>query len=356
MTSELWHEVANLFDAASDLGAPARAALLAERCEGRPDLRAEVESLLLADARAPGFLEMPAAVVTPPPPIDVVERVGPYRLVERIGAGGMAAVFRARRDDDRAPREVAVKIAACADRGLDRERQWLRALRHPHVVTLVDVDSELDAPFLVMELVDGPPITQYCEQHALPIDRRLRLFRDVCAAVHHVHERGIVHRDLKPANVLVTRAGVVKLIDFGVATRVDATGGPSRRAPARARRDEVPVPLTPNYASPEQICGHRVTTASDVYALGVLLYELVTGARPYEADGLPLAQLRTVVLRTMPKKPTTTTRFAGGRRHGDLDAVVLKALDKRPERRYASAGALSAGVGRCLDRLTTSAR
>jgi serine/threonine protein kinase len=363
MESPLWPEIDAIFTAAAELTGEARAAFVAAGCAGRPDLQAEVESLLAAHDRADTFLE--TLVNHPPLGVPPGTMLGPYRLVERIGEGGMANVYRAERVDGTFEQQVAVKIAHAifrdeeSSRRFRAERQILAELRHPHIVTLLDGGTfQRDQPYLVMELVDGTPITRESQASARSIEARLRIFRDVCAAVQYAHSHGVVHRDLKPANVLVTRDGMVKVLDFGVAKLLEA-----ERVPGHTLTRTAPAPLTMNYASPEQLRGTAVTTASDVYALGVLLYEMVTGQRPYEIEGLPLDEVLAVVLDTTPPKPSTTGRrrytaissaeapslpYDRRRLRGDLDAIVLKALAKEPERRYASAGELGDDIGRFL--------
>jgi serine/threonine protein kinase len=363
-----WDEVDAVFAEAVALGADslARARLIAERCADRPDLRSEVEALLSAHERAGAFLGVAAAdeARAPDRTLGPGTPIGAWRLVEQIGQGGMADVYRAERADGLFGHAVAIKVtrSAMLDPEIARrvriERQILASLQHPHIVTLLDGGTLPDGrAYLVMELVSGAPITRDCRDRRRSLEERLRLFRQVCAAVHHAHRHGIVHRDLKPANILVTTEGVPKVLDFGVAKLLAST-------PVSESHTETGLltgPLTPNYASPEQLRGLPVTTASDIYALAILLYEIVTGGRPYETTGQPLDRVIDLVLHTQPAPPSAWRSPDGEaaaadvlpydrrRLRGDLDAIVMKGLAKEPERRYASAEELAADVGRALD-------
>jgi tetratricopeptide (TPR) repeat protein len=270
----------------------------------------------------------------------------------------MGRVYRAERADGAYAQQVAVKVTrvSLVDREAARrfraERAILAGLTHPNIVRLLDGGTlPSSQAWLAMELVDGKPITRVALDAALPLVARLRLFRDVCAAVHYAHQHGVVHRDLKPQNVLVGADGAAKVVDFGVAKLLDARPGDADANATSMTR----APLTPNYASPEQLRGLAVTTASDVYALGVLLYELLTDAKPYETTGKPLDEVLAIVLEREPARPSLVSLPDGtpaGRtwpRRGDLDAIVSKAMAKPPERRYASAAELAGDVGRYLD-------
>ena len=353
---EFWSRVDAVFIAAVELegDAGARAALVDARCGGDDALLAEVRSLLTAHEQSGGFLA-PAPGSARPDPTALGTIVGAYRLTARIGEGGMGDVYRAERADGLFGHAVALKVTrgsvidpSTAAR-FATERQILATLQHPHIVTLLDGGTLADGrAYLVMELVDGVPITKVCADRRLGLEERLALFRQVCAAAHYAHRHAIVHRDLKPANVLVTPDGVVKVLDFGVAKLLAAETGDGQTVPG-----VLPGPLTPNYASPEQLRGLAVTTASDVYALGVLLYELVTGGRPYETTGQPLDRVIDLVVRTEPPRPSsrvpdfaTPLPWDRGRLRGDLDAIALKALAKEPEARYASAEQLADDVAR----------
>jgi serine/threonine-protein kinase len=281
--------------------------------------------------------------------------IGSFRLAERIGQGGMGAVYRAERDDGAFTQRVAVKLIDAAlrspevSRRFRAERQILAALQHPHIVTLLDGGFVEDGrAYLVMELVEGVRVTDYCVERELPLADRLRLFRDVCAAVQEAHQHAIVHRDLKPENILVTSDGVVKVLDFGIAKLLEEPYDSPHTMTG------VVQPLTPNYASPEQLRGLRVTVASDIYALGVMLYELVAGVRPYETSERTLDEVLDIVASRDPSRPSSTDvghrRLPYDRRllRGNVDAIVSKAMSKEPARRYGSARELADDIDRHL--------
>ncbi len=291
--------------------------------------------------------------------------IGPYELVEEVGRGGMGSVWRARRIDGSFERDVAVKLIR---HGLDRasivqrfeiERQVLARLEHPGIARLYDGGTAVGGqPYLVLELVDGTPIDQYCRSRALSVDETLELFQAVCEAVHFAHGNLVLHRDLKPGNVLVTRDGRVKLLDFGIAKLL------GEEDPALTLTREHPL-LTPRYASPEQIRGQPLTTTSDVYSLGVLLYELLTGQSPYEPHTSSRTEIESAALHHPPAAGsvalTRVDRSPGTRRRarrlrGDVDAVLAKALEKRPENRYASAEQLGEDIRRLREGLPLVAR
>jgi serine/threonine protein kinase len=362
---EFWSRVDAVFNAAVETedDAEARALLIVRLAAGDDAVVAEVRSLIAAHDRSGDFLgpaeEAPLGSLRPG------ATLGTYRLDAKIGEGGMGDVYRAERADGAFGRAVAIKVTrggvldpASAGR-FRTERQILATLQHPHIVTLLDGGATPDGrAYLVMELVDGVPITAYCADRRLGLDDRLALFRQVCAAAHYAHRHAIVHRDLKPANVLVTAEGAAKVLDFGVAKLLAAESADGQTVPGL-----LPGPLTPNYASPEQLRGLPVTTASDVYALGVLLYELVTGARPYETTGQPLDRVIDLVVRADPTRPSDAIPRASAsvpwdrrRLRGDLDAIVLKAMAKEPESRYASAEQLADDVARFVARQPVSAR
>jgi serine/threonine protein kinase len=335
---------------------PALAASLGDR----PDLRAEVEALLNAHdavaAAAPPEKELRA---TP----GAGARLGAYRLVEKIGEGGMGEVYGAERVDGAFEQRVAVKVTRATvnredlSRRFKIERQILASLRHPNIVTLLDGGATEDGlAYFVMEYVEGTLISDYCHERALPLETRLQLFRTVCGAVQSAHQHGIVHRDLKPANILIQPDGVPKVLDFGLAKMVTTP-----EANREATVGLVPAPLTPNYASPEQLRGLPVTTACDVYALGVLLYELVTGVRPYETQGQSLDRIVAIVLNEVPPRPSSvrphpSVPYPPSRLRGDVDAIVAKAMAKEAAERYDSAGELASDIGRVLRREPVLAR
>ena len=357
---DFWAAVDSAFAAAVELPEGARGALLDDICAGRPGVRREVESLLAAHAEAAAFLP---SLQNDEPEVTGPTRIGAYLLLERIGVGGMGEVFRADRDDGAFEHKIAIKLLAASladpltERRFRAERQILASLRHPNIVTLLDAGVAPDGrAFIAMEYVAGVPITEFCRERRLSLRARLALFRTVCEAVHYSHLHLVVHRDLKPANILVTSDGVAKVLDFGIARLLD-------EAPAVRGATRDLAALTPNYASPEQVRGLAATAGSDVYALGVLLFELLTGRRPYEAEGRTLDDLIRVVAEEDVPRPSTVAPDAATRPpyelatlKGDLDAVILRALAKAPAERYASAAALADDLSRFEAGLPVAAR
>ncbi|HEX7709001.1 MAG TPA: tetratricopeptide repeat protein [Thermoanaerobaculia bacterium] len=363
--------LAQLLDAALPLNPEARERFLDETCAGDQALRDELVSLVAALEEDPSFLEVPALgemEAAVPPPIGAEELIGPYRVQRLIRAGGMGAVYLALRDDG-AERPVAIKlmhpglVGATALARFARERRILATLDHPHICRLLDWGLTTGGrPFLVMPfLEDALSITEYCDHHRLSVRERVALFRDVCAAVHHAHQNLVVHSDLKPANVLVTADGRVQLVDFGIARLLG--GGTDMVTGASSAR-----PLTPAYASPEQIRGQSPTTASDVYGLGVLLYEMLSGSLPYMLDMTNAAALVHAICESEPVAPSSAVHQAGAEAwsstparlsaelRGDLDTIVLCAMAKEPSRRYGGAAALSDDLERWLDGRPVTAR
>src|SRR3954462_9209745 len=290
MRPERWQEVRELLDEALALPAAERSVYLDTICPQDPELRSEVESLLDSHEQAGSvFLNSPVADLKralgePGLPCGWIgRRIGVYQIEAEIGHGGMGEVYRAVRADGQYKREVAIKLvrggydtAVVLERFL-HERQILASLDHPNIARLYDGGTtEEGLPYLVMELIEGTPIDQYCEEHDLGVNERLNLFTQVCAAVQYAHQRLVIHRDIKPSNILVTAEGVPKLLDFGIAKILQASDEPE----ALATMTIMPA-MTPEYASPEQIEGAHATTLSDVYSLGAVLYELLTGAKPY---------------------------------------------------------------------------
>src|SRR3990167_6323740 len=289
MEPERWRTAKRLFQEAIELDEPERGTYLDRACSGDDALRAEVAALLAAHAAAGDRFEKSPITDTPAwlgenaddeaPP----ERVGPYRLVRQLGRGGMGTVYLGLREGDELAQPVAVKVVK---RGMDSdaivrrfrtERQILASLHHPNIARLYEGGSTgAGSPYFVMEYIEGQPLDVYCESRELATEERLRLFQQVCAAVQYAHQNLVVHRDLKPTNILVTPEGVPKLLDFGIAKLLDPQAEPA--APDLTAIDR---PLTPEYASPEQVRGEAMTTASDVYSLGVVLYRLLTGRLPY---------------------------------------------------------------------------
>jgi tetratricopeptide (TPR) repeat protein/tRNA A-37 threonylcarbamoyl transferase component Bud32 len=359
-------EVAQLFERALAVDPGERAAVL-DGC-GDPAVRREVESLLAADEQAGGFLELPQPGAADP----ADARIGPYRLVRALGEGEVSTVHLAVRDDDAYHQRVAIKLIRP---GMDsrqilqrfrQERQILASLSHPNIARLLDGGSTpAGQPYFVMEYVDGEPLDVHCEQRQLPVVRRLELFVRVCQAVHFAHRNLVVHRDLKPSNILVDADGTPKLLDFGIAKLVGPEPGlgpglepglepdVGRAGVAVEPTATVARLMTPHYASPEQIQGRPVSTASDVYSLGIILYKLLTGRRPYELASLALSDIERVVREAAPPPPSEIAR---GRLPRDLDNIVGMAMRKEPERRYASAQELADDVRRCLEHRPVVAR
>src|SRR5450755_1386887 len=372
---ERWARVKELFEAAVDLDPNQRTALLEKECGGDEALRGEIESLLKSDERTDGFIEHPAfALPRDLFPDDVEEpfvgrQFGAYQLIREIGRGGLGAVYLAARADDEYRKEVAIKVIR---RGLDtddiirrfrNERQILAQLDHPNIARLIDGGTTDDGlPYFVMEYVNGEPINVYCDANALPTTERLKLFRKVCAAVTYAHQNLVIHRDLKPSNILVTQEGEPKLLDFGIA-KLLITGDELFTQTIPALRV-----MTPEYASPEQVKGDKIMTTSDVYSLGVLLYELLTGQRPYRLKTRTPEEIARAITEQEPERPSTAASQRPDRNspqsanrnpkvlRGDLDNIVLMAMRKEPARRYASVGQFSEDIRRHLEGLPVRAR
>jgi eukaryotic-like serine/threonine-protein kinase len=371
MTPERWSRVKEIFAGALERDPAERTTYVEAACASDPELRVEVISLLDAHETAGGFIEQEAAqrvgLTSAAPKKDWIgRRLGPYRIVGEAGRGGMSEVFKAVRDDQQYEKQVAIKLLKP---GLDTdsllrrfkaERQILAQLSHPNIAHLLDGGATEDgAPYLVMEYIEGKPIDLYCDDRELGVNERLDLFRSLCSAVHYVHQHLMVHGDLKCGNVLVTDQGVVKLLDFGIAKLLGPAPGTKREEP----RATTFLALTPEYASPEQVRGEPISTASDVYSLGVLLYRLLSGDLPHKATGSTTWALAQQICEQDPAQPSVTAveattgyaRFATTLR-GDLDNIVLKALKKAPEERYPSAEQLSEDLRRYLRGFPVAAR
>jgi len=401
MDAERWDAIRDIFEQALSRPPDERMEFLSRACAGDEDVRRDVESLIDAFER-PGPFDDLADELVPPLAISlqesslVGEQVGPYRIVREIGRGGMGAVYLAERDDGSFEQTVALKLVPYHRAGKDlfvrflNERQILAQLQHPNIARLLDGGVTPDGqPYFAMEYIEGRPIDAYCDEEQLSISERLELFVQVGDAVSYAHQNLVVHRDLKPSNLLVTADGRVKLLDFGIAKLLADAGTLQGLTQTGARV------MTPDYASPEQVRGEAVTTRSDVYSMGVLLYELLTGCRPYDLRGHTPAEIERIVSeedpvrpsaalrspRTIPsgapdssgtdssgtdssaadsgaRSPSSLERVGGERRatldqlrrqlEGDLDTIVQKALQKEPTRRYSSAEALVDDVRRHL--------
>jgi serine/threonine-protein kinase len=354
-----WQRVEELLDAALTLDPSRWPAMLDETCSGDPELRAEVEALLAKLPEAAGFLSTPPAAAaaalldatsgsfTDP---FVGRRFGPYVIDREIGRGGMSRVFLASRADGEFEQQVAIKLLRPGlDSALDlerlrAERQILAKLNHANIARLLDGGvTDEGLPYLVLEYVDGIPIDGYCRDHALSVAARLDLFATVAEATQYAHRNLVVHRDLKPSNIFVTTDRTVKLLDFGLAKLLEPTQRGEARLTMTGQRW-----MTPEYAAPEQIRGEPITTVTDVYQLGVVLYELLTGRLPFPLRDRNFHELEEAVLRTEPPPPSSVDEASRSLR-GDLDAIVLKALRKEPDRRYASAAAIADDLQRFRD-------
>ncbi|MEO8127022.1 MAG: protein kinase [Bryobacteraceae bacterium] len=368
MPSERWQRIKDILCQVWDSDPSEHVDILDRACANDPDLRAAVESLLEAEGGVGDFLLKPAAADLCPEPAHQGMRVGPYQVLRELGHGGMGTVYEAERVDGQYRKRVAIKLVNWhlgSDQVLRRfrnERQVLAALHHPNIATLLDGGATEDGrPYLVMEYMDGVRIDHWCDSRHLPVRDRVLLFRKVCDAVQYAHEHHVIHRDIKPANILVSSEGTPRLLDFGIAKVLN------RDLSREASEDTVgPSPMTPDYASPEQVRGQTVGAASDIYALGVVLYVLLTGRPPYSLSGQDLQQMARVICDQDPIRPSkaidpkdTRSGSAGKLRRllaGDLDSIVLKALRKEPEQRYGSAVELSEDLRRFLEFLPIQAR
>ena len=393
MTPERWQQIKDVLAPALEMPPAERRVYLDQSCGGDASLRQDVDLLLLDEEKiSPRFLNDTAlaAAAATILPLEaspwIGRRVGAYKIVDQIGAGGMGEVYCAFRADDEYRKKVAFKVVrAGQDSGFvvarfKHERQILANLDHPNIARLLDGGTtEEGVPYFVMELIEGQPIGEYCDAHQLSVPERLALFIQACAAVQYAHQRLIIHRDIKPGNLLVTSEGIPKLLDFGIAKILGLAGaGERKELTVTAFRA-----LTPGYASPEQIKGEPMTTASDVYSLGVILYELLTGCTPYRPTTHSPQDVARAVCEEEPEKPSLIIQSAAAqpdvevklRRHediatlrastpeklqkrlsGDLDNIVLMALRKEPSRRYASVEQFVADIRRHLDSIPVLAR
>jgi serine/threonine protein kinase len=378
MTPNRLQQIRAVFEEALEQLPQDRLAFVEAASAGDAELKDQVMALLLADAEEDAIVDQPALAglqrgQTPEPVPFEGRRIGPYLIRQRIGQGGMGIVYLATRDDDTFRKDVAFKVlrpgAGIAEvvKRFRLEREILASLDHPNIARLLDGGSTPEGvPYFVMEYVQGQPIDRYCDEHKLNITERLRLFQSVCSAVQYAHQKLIVHRDLKPSNILVTRDGEVKLLDFGIAKLLRQPGqtDPDEQPTLYITREGIHL-MTPEYASPEQVRGEPITTASDTYSLGVVLYELVTGHRPYRMKSRLMHEMARVICEEDPTRPssvvTQNEEIAGDgaksttvtaeqisqvregkparlkrRLAGDLDHILLQALRKEPERRYSS--------------------
>jgi len=385
MDPEKWKRVKQVFDGALACESGAQAQYIAEACQGDPDILNEVETLLHHHRQAnsqflshgPGVSTETSAIAQADLPSSRVgRRAGVYQILQEIGHGGMGLVFQAARVDGLYEKQVAIKFvrggfdtASLLER-FRNERQILASLDHANIARLLDGGTSDDGtPYLVMELIEGTPIDEYCRRHDLGIPDKLKLFRQVCAAVQFAHQHLVIHRDIKPSNILVTDEGVPKLLDFGIAKILDPMAGSE---PTQLR------PMTPEYASPEQVRGDAITTATDIYSLGVVLYQVLTGESPYELKTHSSHELAQAICEKAPRKPSSIvlardpaedpakTQAPGKARDrspaklrrrlaGDLDNILLKALRKEPQLRYGSAEQFSDDIRRHLDGLPVTA-
>jgi serine/threonine protein kinase len=400
MQAERWKKVEQLYEAAMAVAADKRADFLGRVCPDDSELRGEVQSLLAQNADS--FLEgSPLSAIqttrtiggpaepgsTSVAPGLSARRIGPYELTREIGHGGMGSVYLAVRTDGVYSKPVAVKLLRAGTGGADRierfrqERKVLASIDHPNVAQLLDGGETADGlPYYVMDYIAGEPIDVYCDQRRLTIQERLRLFQSVCAAVEHAHGRGIVHRDLKPGNILVNREGQVKLVDFGIAKLL---GSDSDRGAALTRTGM--LLMTPEYASPEQVRGETVGAATDIYSLGVVLFELLTGHSPYRLGSRLVHEIVRVVCEEKPVRPSSAIAGTGEQStgagqirailpadvsharqstpqdlsrslQGDLDNIILKALRKGPAERYGSVREFAEDIQRYLEGKPVTAR
>lgn len=380
MTPERWRGIKDIFDAALDLPLAEREAFLATTCNDDTEALAEVRSLLAANDEAGDFIDV-APALRADKEYSTGFSIGPYRIVQVIGEGGMGMVYQAVRVDDLYRKLVAVKVArrgfndGHAMRRFETERHILAHLEHPNIARLLDGGTtEAGQPFFVMDFIAGTPIDEYCDAHKLDLRARLRLFLTVCSAVQYAHQNFVVHRDIKPGNILVTQApqepsgaGSIRLLDFGIAKLLD----PDADSPTDATTGV--QMMTPEYASPEQLLNEKITTASDTYSLGVLLYILLTGHKPFLFKSRMPREIWDTIRDSEPRRPSTVValpeRTATGRDitlasvsaarairparlarqlSGDLDTILLMALRRDPERRYASVEQLASDIERYL--------
>src|SRR5579871_20393 len=353
LTAEHWRRMESIFHAALEIDEQARPDFIDRNCDGDSVLRDQVEQLLLA-------FQQSRAYTTPPSAMQRPQRAafGEYRIDRELGQGGMGTVYLAHRADGQFEQQVALKVVSAHLRSqffeerFRTERQILAQLNHPNITRLLDGGVSADGdPYLVMEYVDGLPIHQYCDARRLPVADRIRLLLPICAAVEYAHRNLVVHRDLKPGNIFITREGVPKLLDFGTAKLLQTEGTDHTNRYGM---------MTPRYASPEQLRGEPITTAADVFSLGVLLYELAAGAWPFGDPASPITGLERAAKEMEPARPSSViTEEAAHLRsesktklrrslEGDLSSILNKAIASDPRRRYTSVEHFSADLQRYL--------
>ena len=342
-----WNRIEEIFQSALERPSSERSEYVSQACGEDAELRLEIESLLANDGNATTAIKSLVAsdlemAVQQSDDSETGLRVGHYRLVRELDSGGMGVVYLAVRSDDQFFQVVAIKMIR---RGVESpaliqrfraERQILATLTHPHIGAILDGDETEDGrPFIVMEYVEGQPITNASEDRGLSVRQRVELFRSLCSAVHYAHQKLVIHRDIKPSNVLVTPDGIVKLIDFGISKSLtrELVSGDMPKTQSWQRF------MTPDYASPEQLLGRELTTATDIYSLGVLLFELLTGSRPYTLRELTPTAAERLVCSEEPRKPSSAPDLSPRTRKelaGDLDRIVMMAMNVDPSRRYQS--------------------
>ena len=388
MSPETLSNIRRIYEGAAAMPPLERAAFLDVECHQDQQIRAEVERLFDAREHVPDWLGRPLLGDALPVGLPRMEgrRLGGYTIIREIGSGGMGSVYLAERSDGAFQMQVAIKLVHPGLNGAEilkrfqRERDILASLDHPNIARLIDGGAtEEGLPYFVMELVEGQPIHTWCDERKLDISQRIELLRSVCAAVRHAHQHLVVHRDLKPGNILVTSGGVVKLLDFGIAKLMDKPSGDP------AATQTLSQMMTPDYASPEQVGGGAITTLTDVYSLGVLSYELLTGHKPYRLASAAMHEMARVISEVEPLRPSavvdTTEGSIGGtgdgrsitpqtvsgvregdpaklrdRLKGDLDCIVLTALQKEPGRRYGSVEAFDEDLRRHLEHRPVAAK
>jgi eukaryotic-like serine/threonine-protein kinase len=365
LATDQQRRVRELFDAALDQPSERRQSFLIAACAGDQKLLETVGRLLLANERSAGVLDTPVWKRRDftASPIEPGAYLGPYRILRDLGAGGMGIVYQAVRADEVFQRICAVKVIRpelCSEWLLERfraERKILGRLDHTNIARIVDGGSTPEGlPYFVMDYVDGPSLIKFCAEHDLSAKPRLALFQQVCGAVHYLHENGVIHGDLKPPNILVGHDGVIKLVDFGIASLLSSSDSQTQ--------DRVPPLLTPRYASPEQIAAKQLTPASEVYSLGVILYELLAGTQPLPSISSMSQMLGSST--TEPAPPSSSGQPAGSAfpyqalnaysSRGDLECVVLRAMHRSPELRYQSVAELNADISRYLQNRPVLAR